>query len=150
MSMEYVNNSSFIDDDIDWTKCIICQEDVSKQPLNDPAAGASEKSGDGYKSLSSNIQAFYELKAMPLELKQTIVDLGRSMEDTFQRNQAKWHKSCYLKFNNTKLERKRKALKRRQTDTTSDTVACKRAKRGIAFTFPQNHTCFFCDQKGQI
>jgi len=33
---------------------------------------------------------------------------GKGIEDTFTKNNARWHRSCYSHFNNTKVQRAEK------------------------------------------
>lgn len=65
-----------------------------------------EKSG--YKTLSKNIPEFAKINEMPIPLDIRRVDEGDGLEAALIKNEAKYHKSCRLQFNNTKLQRAKK------------------------------------------
>ena len=89
-----------------WTKCCLCQQDTEenlvlpKRKLN--------KTDAGYSNLARNIPIFYSLNAMPLGLDPARLDDGDGIEETLRKNDAQYHKSCKLLFNNTKLQRAQK------------------------------------------
>ena len=79
---------------MDWGQCIVCEKKISealKYPLK--AEGSGDKSG-AYVSFMANVNEFKRLKEMPVPL-----CLGEDGDvDELIKNQAKWHKSCHLKF----------------------------------------------------
>ena len=79
---------------------------------------------------------------MPLELGR--LDDGNGIEATFHENNARWHKSCQSKFNNTKLQR---AEKRKCTqDCDSDATTSKKYTRQVAHhEVPASDVCFLCE-----
>ena len=80
----------------DWTKCCLCQEDtVETLKLN----------ADGYKMLAINIPKFHEMNSLPIPLDVRRFNNGSGIESTLTTNEAKYHPSCRIKFNNTKLKR---------------------------------------------
>ena len=74
-------------------KCIICQLDT-KEPLTCPTDA-------GYKTIAENIIQFNELHCMPGQIDITQMDHGNGIESAFKEQNAKWHKTCYLKFSNS-------------------------------------------------
>ena len=67
------------------------------------------------------------------------------MEETLKRYEAKWHDSCRLLHNSTKLKRAKKRKKSQEEATNVDTGSlkkstCKSEKR------TSMETCFFCDK----
>ena len=79
----------------DWSKCGLCQVD-SKEQLTCPTDA-------GYKTIAENILQFNELHCMPVQIDVTRLDHGNGVESTFKEQNAKWHKSCYLKFGKSYL-----------------------------------------------
>ena len=45
---------------------------------------------------------------MSVQINVTHLDHGNGVESTFKEQNAKWHKSCYLKFGKSKLEHAKK------------------------------------------
>ena len=58
--------------------------------------------------LATNIPLFDEINALPLILDPARLDEGGGIEAMLRRNEAKYHTSCRLLFNNTKLDRAKK------------------------------------------
>lgn len=57
-------------------------------------------------------------------------------------NRAVWHKSCHLKFANSKLERAQQRIKRKSTADSSSQA--KKAKRKVS----DQNVCVFCNEQG--
>ena len=89
---------------IEWHKCFLCQQNTAEK-LQTPAL-------DGYNSIVSNLLQFRQLNEVPVDIDFTQLDNEGDIEQTLVSNQAKCHKSCRLKINNTKLER----IKRRRSE----------------------------------
>ena len=126
--------------EFDWNLCVICQEKTTeslKCPLNthDPRCDKA----DAYSSFLSNVAQFQAIGALPVKLQ-----FACNVED-FVTNSASWHKSCHLKFNNSKLA---KAKKRHSTteDTETTKRTCKREPLSV-------QKCIFCeagDEEGYL
>ena len=71
--------------------------------------------GSGYRSLAEQLISFNELGHMPINVDIKQLDDGGGIEATLARYRTGWHKSCRLKFNQTKLER----LKKQQNNEKS-------------------------------
>lgn len=129
--------------EIDWTKCIICQEE-SNESLRCPTGSSNTSTaGAGYKSLAENIQNFNKIGALPKSLKVfKLLNEGQDIEVTFRNNEAKWHDSCRLKYNKTKLNR---ALKRKAPEDESSSVSAKFTRKE-AMSSSNVNVCFFCDK----
>ena len=128
----------------DWSRCILCQETKTEElccPKKTRRTGVH--SGAGYRTLANNILSFHEINALPLPLDIGSLDEGDGIEATFDKRNAKWHKTCYSKFNNLKLQR---AQKRKSTDTLEDPSPTKftRSSSG-ARSFNVKTSCFFCE-----
>ena len=63
---------------------------------------------DGYYMIATNIPLFRGINQLPIILDPIRLDEGSGIEETLQRNNAKYHRNCRLLYNNTKLERTRK------------------------------------------
>ena len=128
----------------DWSLCILCQESKS-EALQCPADSKRSDVGAGYKTLAENIQEFNELGCMPIQISLSRLNEGDGMENTFLRCKARWHKSCHLLFNSTKLNR----AKKRQAPTPDSSVSCKYTRSSSSSSSQMNNPekiCFFCDQ----
>ena len=77
-----------------WLKCCLCQEDTDE---------SLSSSKDGFKMLAKNVPKFQELNSLPIPLDIRRLDDGD--QKTLSDHGAKYHTSCRLKFNNTKLKR---------------------------------------------
>ena len=104
----------------DWSLCVLCQESKG-EALQCPADSKRSDVGAGYKTLAENIQQFNELGCTPIQISLSRLNEGDGMENTFLRSKARWHKSCHLLFNSTKLNR----AKKRQAPTPDSSVSCK-------------------------
>ena len=91
----------------DWTRCCLCQKDKKNEALTSPPTHHVPEH-DGYTMLATNIPLFNEISALPLILDPARLNEGGGIEATLRRNEAKYHMSCRLLFNNTKLDRAKK------------------------------------------
>ncbi|CAE1315730.1 unnamed protein product [Acanthosepion pharaonis] len=78
---------------------------------------------------------------MPIALDPSRLDEGEGIETTLVRNGSKYHQSCRLLFNNTKLER---AQQRRAVPSTSRATDEPQSKRRKSADIPKVE-CFFCE-----
>lgn len=90
---------------MDWQLCLICQK-TSNEDLKCPLKvhGSGDKSVP-YRSFLDRVKMFRELSSLPLPLDH--LDGNIALHDLVA-NRASWHKSCYGKFSNDKIERARK------------------------------------------
>jgi hypothetical protein len=70
----------------------------------------------GYRTLSTNISEFAKNNEMPIPFDIRRLNEGDGIEAAFIKNEEKYHESCRLMFNNTKLQR---VQKRHQPPDTS-------------------------------
>lgn len=124
----------------DWTKCALCQSD-SSEILVCPADSKRKDKGAGYKTFSENILKFHEIGGLPLALDIQRLDEGPGIAETLLSNEAKWHKTCLLKFSSMRLERVSK-----RTMEDADTPCSSKKYTGQAGTSKINELCFFCDE----
>ena len=98
--------------ELDCNQCIICQQDTSeplKCPMQSPGT-SYDKMTDAYESFLTNVKQFQDINALSTKL---YFQWDCSVGD-FATHNASWHKSCHLKYNNSKLA---KAKKRRVSVT---------------------------------
>jgi hypothetical protein len=62
----------------------------------------------GYRTLSKNIPEFAKINEMSIPLDIRRIDEGDGIEAALIKNEAKYHESCRLMFNNTKHQRGQK------------------------------------------
>ena len=120
-----------------WNRCIICQEDTSEPlrcPLQSPGA-SYDKVIKIYESFLMNVKQFQDVNALPTNI---YFKYDQSATD-FVHHQASWHKSCYLKYNNTKLAQ----AKKRRGGTDNSEMKPPRKRQAV-----QVDNCLFCE-KGQ-
>ena len=91
-------------DGINWEYCILCQENGTGLQCPYAVKNSNVTTGSGYKSLAEQLVSFNELGKMPINVDIKQLDDGDGIEATLTRHHAGWHKSCHLKFNQTKLE----------------------------------------------
>uniref|UniRef100_UPI00358EABF1 uncharacterized protein n=1 Tax=Myxine glutinosa TaxID=7769 RepID=UPI00358EABF1 len=120
--------------ELNWHHCVICQRDTAeplKCPLQSP--GTSGDKTDAYTSFLTNVEQFRAIGALPAELyfgsDETV--------DNFASHSASWHKSCHLKFNNSKLARAK--TKREHNPDDEQKRHSKRKALNV-------QKCFFCEK----
>lgn len=125
----------------DWFKCCLCQEDTG-EPLS--------ASKEGFKMLANNVPKFNELNSLPIPLDIRRLDEGGGIERTMLDREAKYHTSCRLKFNNTKLKRAtdKADSKNKPKDDTCESPFTRRSSDvsvnlGIV-------KCFLCDEEAPL
>jgi len=59
-------------------------------------------------NLATNIPLFHSLNALPIKLNSARLDEGGGIDETLRQKKARYHESCRLLFNNTKLHRAEK------------------------------------------
>ena len=130
-----------------WDICVLCQAETSES-LTSPACSKRQDVGRAYKALAENLMKFDELGTLPRTLQLDRIDEGQGIEAAMVANEAKWHQTCKLRYNNTMLQRaeKRKNL---VEVSGSDNVSCQRSRLSNEAT-PIEATCFFCGKSGGI
>lgn len=128
---------------IDWTKCVLCQTNTSES-LSCPADSKRDSKGTGYKTTAENLLAFEKLGCLPRTITLSRLDEGEGIEASFQHHKAKWHDTCRLKFNKTKLQRAEKRKASPEDSLTSDDRK-KFTRRSREEVPSAVHRCFFCD-----
>ena len=76
----------------DWGKCCLFQTEERGEGLKSPPPGSIEQ--DGYSMLATNIPLFKAINQLPIIIEPSRLGEGDGVEETFRRNQAKYHQSC--------------------------------------------------------
>ena len=90
--------------DVNWQLCVICQ-DYQNEPLTRPSNSTRKDIGSGYSTLTENLIRFNELGLLPRTLQLDRLNEGCGIAAAMAAHNAQYHKTCRLKFNNTKLNR---------------------------------------------
>ena len=123
---------------MDWTQCVVCQQ-ATHEPLRCPLkAGRPGHKSEAYSSFLKNVSEFRELNQLPVPL-----GFGEDINvDQFMRNQAKWHKSCHLKFCADKLQRARKRKRNDASDSITPDMKRLRHRQPL-----DKSSCIFCNEQ---
>ena len=121
----------------DWGKCCLCQTEKKGEGLKSPPPGSNEH--DGYSMLATSIPLFKAINQLPI-----IIDPSRldGVEETLCRNQAKYHQSCRLLFNNTKVQKAQKGKASSDSPTDGSRSKIRRASLDC-------QQCFYAKNKNQ-
>ena len=126
---------------INWKLCIFCQKHT-KSDLQCPAR-TTKTSVVGYKTLEEQLFQFEKLGHVPMGIDIKSFDDGNGIEATMIKHQACWHKSCRLKFSQTKLDR----LKRKVTHEASASPSNEGVQtRSQHDSIDCQAICIFCDE----
>ncbi|CAC5400907.1 unnamed protein product [Mytilus coruscus] len=94
------------------------------------------------------MSTFKDLKYLPSTISLNKLDDGSGLQSTMYKSNAKWHKTCYLKFSSKEIKRKQK---RNQEDTydMSEKTANNRNRTFTCTILPckiaiEEYVCFFC------
>lgn len=130
----------------DWSKCILCQEDTS-EVLRCPAESKLPTKGAGYKTIAELLVGFDRIGCLPASINPSRLDEGNGIEETLQRHKAKWHDSCRLLYNRTKLQRAEKR-KKPPEDAADDSAhsSKKFTRKNAGEKIASAELCFFCDK----
>lgn len=124
---------------MNWEFCLICQAKEKPEPLKCPLDSLQDGAGiEAYRSFLNNVVEFRKIGSLPVELKLK-EDISIEELCTYR---AVWHKSCHLKFANSKLDRAQQKIKRKSTADSSSQA--KKAKRQVS----DQNVCIFCDEQG--
>ena len=85
---------------------------------------------------------------MPIPFNPARLDEGGGIESTLIRNEAKYHQSCKLMFNTTKLERAQKRKSTTTDESTTGNVRCKR--RRLSDNGPRLFECCLCEKEDDL
>ena len=127
---------------MDWQLCLICQKTFNedlKCPLK--VHGSGDKSVP-YRSFLDRVKMFRELSSLPLPLDH--LDGNIVLHDLVA-NRASWHKSCYGKFSNDKIERARKRAATHSEVPYGEMKRVRSTRKSL-----DNNACLFCEERSGI
>ncbi len=101
----------------------------------------------GYKNIAVNVPLFNDLNEMPLPFNPRRLDDGVGIEATLIKMKAKYHNSCRLLFNNSKLERARKRQSAAKKVIDKDGDGQTKRQR---ISEPPKVECFLCEKEDEI
>ncbi|KAL5005325.1 hypothetical protein ScPMuIL_018781 [Solemya velum] len=132
----------------DYEKCVICQIDTSES-LQWPSQSKRKDvtPEQVFSAFTENVLRFYELQQLPVQIDLKRLDDGDGISITLLNHTAKWHKSCHVKFNATKLKQ---AEKRKKDDIEPGPSVTKKFTRRIGKSEVKEtapRTCVFCDKE---
>ena len=145
-------NSSFSGKNVitDWSKCVICQVD-SDESLKCPVSSNRVDLGSGaaYATFERDILGYDAINELPHSISVSRLNDGSGVCSTMIHNEAKWHRSCRLNYNSTKLQR----LEKRKSCETADQTDSVNSSKRTRSTLDTSHVlselrCFFCDETG--
>lgn len=133
------STSDATDIQIDWGKCLFCQDDIKGQKLVCPNSAVINTGRAGYVSLETDLHNFHQhaRSHLPRHLQdETVIN-----KDKFRTESAKWHKKCRDRFNDTKCQRAKKLC----TDTNTF-VEAKHTRSKSMTPNVEVPCCFFCNK----
>ena len=96
-------------------------------------------------NISTNVPLFQAINALPIMLDPARLDEGGGIDQTLRKNKAKYHQSCRLMFNNSKLQRAPKRSSLANESTPEDSPSTRKIPRRS----PIPSECFLCEKLGQ-
>jgi len=131
----------------DWTLCFIYQE-TTAESLTDPSQNQREIKGSIYSTFIENLNRFNELGLLPKSFLLDRLDEGSGAEAALSTNNARYHKTCKLRYNKTKLHRAEKRHLAIGVDE-EEKVASRKRTRSLSCsssTETKPEECFFCGE----
>ena len=134
---------------ISWSRCIICQTTTTEDlrcPLR--ACGPCYDPVSVYASFLQNVLEFSSLGALPINVPFAL-DIDT---DVLIKNEASWHKSCYLKFNLSKLQKAKERVSRKrekeegQPEEEEKSPALKNRRQSLTYN---KVDCILCGKTDQ-
>jgi predicted RNA-binding protein YlxR (DUF448 family) len=136
--------------EINWQKCVLCQDEKSNEKLQCPFNYSNKSSVEtGYVNFSSKLQGFYVLGSMCFGPVWTLFGQDVPPAVVLEQNAAKWHRSCYLKYNQTELSRakKRKAQSDLSDAASTSASECEKPNTRRRYAFDAKlYACYFCEE----
>lgn len=93
---------------VDWSKCCLCQSNNTDNLVCPARNKDRSKVISGYTSVADNLCAFKEIGELSSLKHFDQLNESSGIATTLRNREAKWHKSCVLQYNSTKLERAQK------------------------------------------
>ena len=118
------------------------KKDILKRP-----SSTSHTEHDGYNNIATNVPLFHELNALPIHLDPKRLDNGSGIELTLRQNNAKYHQSCRMMFNNTKLGRAQKRAMSNKPSEEAEAGHSKCTRLSISSVTDKDCLSLFCEEE---
>ena len=129
---------------INWSKCVICQED-REEALQFPLKNSKASNiGAGYQTITENLIGFAKLGKLWLPYSIDKLNEGNGISETLKGHNACWHKHCYLKYDKYKLGRAQK--RSFPNDEAEVSIKSTRRRSSSDNQTDETETCFFCNK----
>ena len=133
------------DANIHWGLCFLCQE-VTKEPVSNPAW--STNANNGYVTLANNLTEVNKIGNLPFDIDVSLLSNKRDLENVLAEQKAVWHKTCYSKCNDQKLQRaQKKAQKRSQNKAVLSEDSLVKIRKSSRSSISEE-VCLFCEFPG--
>ncbi|KAG0715860.1 hypothetical protein GWK47_010980 [Chionoecetes opilio] len=133
----------------DWSLCFICQK-TTPESLTSPSQNTRQDKGCSYSILAGHLRRFNELGLLPNSFLLSRLDEGSGVEAALSANNARYHKTCRLRYNKTKLDRAEKRHLKIGANEEEEVAARKRtrylSRPSSTETKHQELKCFFCGE----
>ena len=106
----------------DWSLYAIYQE-MMQESLTSPSQNTCQDKGSSYSILAGHLSRFNELGLLPRSFLLRRLDEGSGVEAALSANNARYHKTCRLRYNKTKLDRSEKRHLKIAADTEKEVAA---------------------------
>ena len=93
--------------------------------------------------MADTLLAFDRINCLPKTINLSSLDEGEGIESSFRCHNARWHDTCRLQYNKTKLQR---AEKRKPSHECSPLKKYLRHNKGEK---PPSEKCFLCDESAE-
>ena len=127
-----------------WELCCLCQQNSSEKLTN--------ATSSGYLTLANNIPQFHKMNCMPILFDPKRLDDGDGIQLTLERNKARYHVPCHIKFKTSRLERKRKSVSTSEEkgEVSSTKFTCSSLNKTSTAAEEEDGECFICNQPEKI
>jgi len=134
----------------DWSLCFICQE-MTQESLTRPSRNTRQDKGNSYSILAGHLKRFNDLGFLPKTFLFSRLDEGSGVEAALLANNARYHKTCTLRYNKTKLDRAEKRHQKIGEDDEVQEAGDRKRKRSLSRpssteSKQREVKCFFCGE----
>ena len=131
----------------DWSFCFICKE-MTPESLTSPSQNTRQDEGSSYSILAGHLRRFNDLGLLLKSFLFSRLDEGSGVEAALNTNNARYHKTCRLRYNKSKFDRAEKRHLKIGDDKIEEATDGKRTRNlsRPSSTEPkqQEVKCFFC------
>ena len=131
---------------MDWSLCVLCQENKKGVPLPEP--DTRKNKSPGLESLEQFIIEYHNINALPHNLNMNHINDGSGITQTLIKNKAKWHRDCKKLYCELKVNRAKDRVNKRKAeyDSTDCPSAVKTRRKDKPIPASNKDICFFCEE----